>query len=49
MRATIDGKKIILKDDTTNTSGKVLSGSGLTQHGEPVISDQNRRNNSDHY
>ncbi|MEQ1976224.1 PAAR domain-containing protein [Xenorhabdus sp. SGI240] len=36
MRATIDGKKIILKDDTTNTSGTVLTGSGLTKQGEPV-------------
>ncbi|MDE9436125.1 PAAR domain-containing protein [Xenorhabdus bovienii] len=36
MRVTIDGKKIILKGDTTNTGGKVLTGSGLTKQGEPV-------------
>ncbi|WFQ78132.1 PAAR domain-containing protein (plasmid) [Xenorhabdus sp. SF857] len=36
MRAIINGKKIILKGDTTNTGGKVLTGSDLTKHGEPV-------------
>ncbi|MBD2780847.1 PAAR domain-containing protein [Xenorhabdus szentirmaii] len=36
MRATIDGKKIILKGDTTNTGGTVLTGSRLTKQGEPV-------------
>ncbi|OTA20048.1 hypothetical protein Xbed_01763 [Xenorhabdus beddingii] len=36
MRATIEGKKIILKGDTTNTNGTVLTGSGLTKQGEPI-------------
>ena len=29
MRSTIQGRKIILKNDTTNTKGTVLSGSLL--------------------
>ncbi|PNL48243.1 PAAR domain-containing protein [Proteus mirabilis] len=31
MRSTIQGRKIILKNDTTNTKGTVLSGSLLAK------------------
>ncbi|EPM5612190.1 PAAR domain-containing protein, partial [Providencia stuartii] len=31
MRSTVNGRKIILKSDTTNTGGMVLTGSSLAK------------------
>ncbi|EOD2822057.1 PAAR domain-containing protein, partial [Providencia stuartii] len=31
MRSTVNGRKIILKNDTTNTGGTVLTGSSLAK------------------
>ncbi|MEY0813869.1 MULTISPECIES: PAAR domain-containing protein [Enterobacterales] len=36
MRSTVNGRKIILKNDTTNTGGTVLTGSSLAKQTEGV-------------
>ncbi|MCW2255261.1 putative Zn-binding protein involved in type VI secretion [Providencia alcalifaciens] len=36
MRSTVNGRKVILKNDTTNTRGTVLSGSSLAKQTNEV-------------
>ncbi|MDN0008601.1 PAAR domain-containing protein, partial [Providencia stuartii] len=36
MRSTVNGRKIILKNDTTNTGGTVLTGSSLAKQVQEV-------------
>lgn len=36
MRTIVEGKKIILVGDTTNTRGKVLDGSSLANHVQKI-------------
>ncbi|EOV8411303.1 PAAR domain-containing protein, partial [Providencia stuartii] len=37
MRSTVNGRKIILKNDTTNTGGTVLTGSSLAKQIQGVV------------
>ncbi|AIN62497.1 PAAR domain-containing protein [Providencia stuartii] len=36
MRSTVNGRKIILKNDTTNTGGTVLTGSSLAKQTQGI-------------
>ncbi|BBV06687.1 hypothetical protein BML2537_01810 [Providencia stuartii] len=36
MRSTVNGRKIILKNDTTNTGGTVLTGSSFAKQAQGI-------------